>query len=232
MSDIVFVSGIDTGTGKTVATGMMARFLTERNLRAATVKPVQTGCHGFSEDVELHRKLMGTGPLPEDSRGLTAPQIFAFPGSPHLAAALEGKRVDIEKISSAVTQVSRSYDVTLVEGAGGLAVPLTMDLLTADLVAERKWPVVLVVSGKLGSLNHALLSLEALARREMTLRGIVYDYAPDVDPVIDRDTPETLIGYLGRYGFPRVLVRLGKVDLSRPGAASCDFTPLFPEVLR
>ena len=230
MNDVVFVSGIDTDTGKTVATGMMARFLTARNLRTATVKPVQTGCRGFSEDVALHRKLMGTGPLPEDAQGLTSPQIFDFPGSPRLAAALEGKRVDIEKISSAVTQVSRLYDVTLVEGAGGLAVPLTRDLLTVDFVAARQWPVVLVVSGKLGSLNHALLSLEALARRGMALRGIVYDYAPDVDPVIDRDTPEVLTEYLGRYGFPRVLVRLGKVDFVRPGATVCDFAPLFPEV--
>ena len=232
MNDVVFVSGIDTGTGKTVTTGMMARFLTERNLRTATVKLVQTGCRGRSEDVELHRKLMGTDPLPEDFCGLTAPQIFDFPGSPHLAAALEGKYVDVEKIASAVTQVSLSYDVTLVEGAGGLAVPLTQNLLTIDLAAQMHWPAVLVVSGKLGSLNHALLSLEALDRRKMSLRGIVYDYAPDTDPVIDRDTPQMLKKFLIEYGFPPVLVRLGKVDLDAPGNTICDFAPLFPEVLK
>ena len=232
MRDIVFVSGIDTGTGKTVATGMMARFLTERQVRTATVKLVQTGCRGRSEDVELHRKLMGKGPLPEDACGLTFPEVFEFPGSPHLAAALEGKHVDVEKIASVVTQVSLSYGVTLVEGAGGLAVPLTQNLLTIDLAANMHWPAVLVVSGKLGSLNHALLSLEALARRGMTLRGIVYDYAPGVDPVIDRDTPHVLTEYLGRYGFPRVLVHLGKVDPDAPEKTFCDFSPLFPEVLK
>ena len=231
MKSVVFVSGIDTGTGKTVATGMMARFLTERNVRTATVKLVQTGCRNSSEDVDLHRKLMGTGPLPEDARGLTAPQIFSFPGSPHLAAALEGKTVDVEKIASAVERVAFSYDVTIVEGAGGLAVPLTPDLLTIDLAANMRWPAVLVVSGKLGSLNHALLSLEALARRKMTLRGIVYDYAPGVDPVIDRDTPHVLAKFLTEYGFPPVLVRLGKVDLDAPENTFCDFSPLFPEVM-
>ena len=149
-----------------------------------------------------------------------------------LAAALEGKRVDVEKIVSAVDRVSRLYDVTLVEGAGGLAVPLTQHLLTIDLAANMHWPAVLVVSGKLGSLNHALLSLEALARRKMTLRGIVYDYAPDVDPVIDRDTPQMLAKFLIEYGFPPVLVRLGKVDPAAPENTFCDFSPLFPEVLK
>lgn len=86
MGSVVFVSGIDTGVGKTVVTGLMARSLLRRGVHVATVKPVQTGNVGFSEDLEEHRRLMGKS-LPEDAQGLTAPQIFAFPASPHLAAA-------------------------------------------------------------------------------------------------------------------------------------------------
>lgn len=171
MGKVYFVSGIDTGIGKTVATGMIARFLLGWNVRAATVKMVQTGCHGFSEDLELHRKLMGTPFLPEDLTGLTAPQIFDFPASPHFAAAREGRAVDTERIAGAVRQVAAKYDVTLVEGAGGLAVPLTEDLLTVDFAAGQNWPVLLVASGRLGSLNHILLSLEALRARKMRLAG-------------------------------------------------------------
>ena len=88
-SRVFFVSGIDTGVGKTVATGVMARWLLSRNISTATVKLVQTGCHEFSEDLDMHRAIMGIPPLPEDAAGLTAPQTFDFPASPHLAAALE-----------------------------------------------------------------------------------------------------------------------------------------------
>lgn len=96
MGGTVFVSGIDTGVGKTVVTGLMARFLLERGMNAATIKLVQTGNTGFSEDRDEHRRFMGKT-LPEDAENLTAPQIFAFPASPHLAAKLENRVVDVEK---------------------------------------------------------------------------------------------------------------------------------------
>ena len=88
---IYFVSGTGTGVGKTVVTGLAARDLARRGVDAITVKMVQTGDAGFSEDVEEHRRLAGGGPFPEDAAGLTAPQVFAFPSSPELSARLEGK---------------------------------------------------------------------------------------------------------------------------------------------
>ena len=246
---VYFVSGIDTGVGKTVATGVMARWLLSRNVRTATAKLVQTGCHDFSEDLDMHRAIMGVPPLPEDAAGLTAPQTFDFPASPHLAAALEHRTVDTDRIAASVREVSAHYDVTLVEGAGGLAVPLTESLLTVDFAAAQGWPVILVCSGKLGALNHALLSIEALKRRDMRLAGVVYNYCPDADPVIDADTPRMIEAALRRTGYPPALVRLGKWDAAasndveelfpRAGASArhCnsgglvlpDFTPIFPE---
>jgi len=247
---VYFVSGIDTGVGKTVATGVMARWLLRRNVSAATVKLVQTGCHNFSDDLDMHRAIMGIRPLPEDETGLTAPQTFDFPASPHLAASLEHRTVDTDKIAASVREVSAHYDVTLVEGAGGLAVPLTESLLTVDFAAAHGWPVILVCSGKLGALNHALLSIEALKNRNMDLAGIVYNYSPDADPLIDADTPRMIEAALRRAGYPPALVRLGKWDAAasndaedtfpRAGASALrcnhggpvlpDFTPIFPEV--
>ena len=230
MNRVFFVSGTDTDVGKSVATGMMARFLRERGVEAATVKLVQTGCRGCSEDVETHRRLMGIPSLPEDAAGLTAPQIFAFPASPHLAAARENRSVDTAKIAEAVRQVAARYPVTLVEGAGGLAVPLTPSLLTIDFAAGEGWPTILVCSGKLGGLNHAILSLEALARRRMPFAGVVYNYCANADPVIDRDSPETIRRYLRAYGLRDVLVRLDRVDPDRPTPP--DFSPIFaPEAI-
>lgn len=227
---VYFVSGIDTGVGKTIATGVMARWLLRRGVSTATVKLVQTGCHGFSEDVDIHRAIMGIGQLPEDKAGLTAPQTFDFPASPHLAAALEKRIVDTGTITRCVSEVSSHYDITLVEGAGGLAVPLTESLLTIDFAAAQGWPVILVCAGRLGALNHAILSIEALKNRNMRLAGIVYDFCLEADPAIDADTPRMIEAAMKCAGYPPMLVRLGKWDLAAQNAAALpDFTPIFLE---
>ena len=88
---VYFISGIDTDIGKSVAVGMMARDLHARGKRVITMKLVQTGNDGFSEDLDKHRAMMNVPRFPEDEAGLTAPQIFRFPSSPHLAAKLEGR---------------------------------------------------------------------------------------------------------------------------------------------
>ena len=229
---IYFVSGIDTGVGKTIATGVMARWLLNKGISVATVKLVQTGCRGFSEDLDMHRAIMGIRPLPEDAVGLTSPQIFEFPASPHLAAKLERRTVDTDRISECVRKVSAHYDVTLVEGAGGLAVPFTENFLTVDFAAAELWPVILVCSGKLGALNHALLSIEALRHREMDLAGVVYNYCAEADPVIDTDTPRMIASAMRQAGYPSALVRLGKWDAAvQDDSALPDFSPVFQETL-
>ena len=205
---VVFVSGIDTGVGKTVVTGELARAAIAKGRDAITVKMVQTGNVGRSEDIEEHRRIMGVGELPEDAEGLTAPQIFAFPGSGHLAARLEGKRVNLKKITSSVEACARRRELVLVESAGGLFVPLTSSVLTIDYLAERGWPLVLVTNGRLGSINHTLMSIEAVVRRGIALLAVVYDWAPDVDPIIDEDTPATIKAYLKRWGLDVPLLKL------------------------
>ena len=226
---VYFVSGIDTGVGKTVATGLMARFLRSRGVDCTTVKMVQTGNVGFSEDLLAHRELSGTGPLPEDAEGLTAPQIFAFPSSPALPASLEGRAVDLGAIDRAVAECARRRRVVLVEGAGGLAVPLDDDTLAVDFAAARGWPLVLVTSGRLGAINHILLSLEAALARGMRLAGVVQNFAPETDPRIDRDAEDRTRRFLRARGLPEALVRIPRLV---PGAPppSPDFSPLFPEV--
>ncbi len=228
MGRIYFVSGIDTSVGKTIATGMMARQLHQKGVRVATVKMVQTGCHGFSEDLEMHRQLMGVPALPEDARELTFPQTFDFPSSPLLAATLEHRAVDTRKITDAVNAVAANYEITFAEGAGGLLVPLTETLLTADLAAQNHWPCILVCNGKLGSLNHALLSLEALENRRIPLAGVVYNYCHDADPLIDNDTPAMIQRHLDTHFPGSRVVRLGEVDPAAPEKTTLpDFAPLF-----
>ena len=186
---VYFVSGIDTGIGKTYATGYLAKMWNDRGVRTITQKLVQTGNEGMSEDILLHRKIMGCGLLPEDVQGLTMPEIYSYPCSPHLAAEIDGRPIDFGKIDSATAILAERYDAVLVEGAGGLMVPLTRDFLTVDFIASRGYPLIFVTSGRLGSINHLLLSLEAVQRRNIPLHAVVYNrYPADDDKLISEDT--------------------------------------------
>ena len=218
---VFFVSGIDTGIGKTMATGLMARSLAVAGHDVITVKLVQTGNDGFSEDIDAHRAICGGVRFPEDGEGLTAPQIFKFPSSQLLAAALEGRTVDVEAISRAVRECAARHEIVLVESAGGLDVPLTDELLSIDLAAREGWPLVLVSCGRLGSINHTLLSLEAAKTRGMSVAGVVWNWCADTDPKIEEDSLETIRCYLLRWGFPPIVVRIPRFDVGGP----------YPEIL-
>lgn len=223
---VYFISGIDTGIGKTAVTGLMARWLSAVGRDAITVKMVQTGNDGFSEDIEVHRAICGGVRFPEDGEGLTAPQIFKFPSSPLLAASLEGRRVDVDAIKRAVGACAERHEIVLVESAGGLDVPLTDEMLSVDLAAKESWPLVLVTCGRLGSINHTLLSLEAAKSRGMKVAGVVHNWCESVDPEIDRDAVETVRRYLVKWGFPDVVVRVPR--FSAGGSyPDVDFSEIF-----
>ena len=220
-----FVSGIDTDIGKSIATGMMARYLYRIGRKVITLKLVQTGNTNFSEDIARHREIMGSGLFPEDSEHLTAPEIYTFPASPHLAAELDNRPLNPEKILNAVHILQERYEIVLVEGAGGLAVPLTEDLLTVDFAARQNWPLVLVTSGRLGSLNHTILSMEAAVSRKMKIAGVVYNESPKADPLIEADSERMIRKYLRRYGQAEILVRMPEVK--PPVWGETDFSAIF-----
>lgn len=200
--NIYFISGIDTDAGKSYCTAWYARELMQRDLRVITQKFIQTGNTGHSEDIDLHRRLTGTGYLPEDKEGLTMPEIFSYPCSPHLAARIDKRPIDFEKIERATRELSHRYDTVLVEGAGGLMVPLTEDFLTIDYIAEKQYPLIFVTSGKLGSINHTLLSFEAIKNRGIALDTVLYNLYPTVeDKTIQEDTMKYIKQYLSKH-FP------------------------------
>ena len=203
MNNIYFISGIDTDAGKSYCTAWYAAQLIQKGKRVITQKFIQTGNVGHSEDIDLHRRLMGTGYLPEDREGLTMPEIFSYPASPDLAARIDHREINFERIDRATQELARRYDTVLVEGAGGLMVPLKDEYLTIDYIAERGYPLVFVTSGKLGSVNHTLLSLEAVARRGIRLDTVLYNLYPTLaDTTIQQDTQQYLRRYLGRH-FPQ-----------------------------
>lgn len=205
MGKIYFVSGIDTDAGKTYCTAWLAKQLNGKGIRTITQKFIQTGNSGRSEDIELHRSIMGCGMLPEDRDFTTAPEIFSYPASPLLASKIDKRPVDFEKINNATKRLADKYDVVLVEGAGGLMVPLTENMLTIDFIAQSGYPLVFVTSGRLGSVNHTLLGLEAVAARNINLYMVMYNlYPANPDTTISDDTRCYLRSYLGTH-FPGTL---------------------------
>lgn len=201
-ADIYFISGIDTGIGKTYTTGYLAKLWNTQGQQVITQKLIQTGNVDVSEDIQQHREIMGTGWLPEDESKLTMPEIFSYPASPHLATKLDGRDIDFAKIEAATQQLAEKFEVVLLEGAGGLMVPLTTELLTIDYLEQKKFPVILVSSGRLGSINHTLLSLEALKARGLSLYALAYNLNDESqDSLISKDTSEYLKAYLAKH-FP------------------------------
>lgn len=196
-SQAIFITGIDTDAGKTYATASYARMLELQGYGVITQKFIQTGCIGTSEDIEAHRRLLGTGELEEDRLGLTAPVIFSYPASAQLAARLDGREIDLALITRATEELCDRYDRVLIEGAGGLMVPITDEYFAIDYVAEHHLPVVLTTNGRLGSINHTILSLNAIASHGLDLAAVIYNEHYDNDK--EREIAADTKAFIGRY---------------------------------
>lgn len=229
--NVFFVSGIDTNVGKTYATGALARALAQTGRTVITQKMIQTGCTELSEDIETHRRLQGIPFTDEDREGLTCPFIFTYPCSPHMAAARDGREIDLEVITRATHRLQERYEYVLLEGAGGLMVPNSFDSLAIDYVAEQGYPLILVTSGKLGSINHTLLSLLACKQYGIRVAAVVYNLYPHTDRLIEANTLKYMEQYL-RKEFPETAL-LTLPDASDGGldalAEEAAFRHLFPQ---
>ncbi|MDE7410837.1 MAG: dethiobiotin synthase [Paramuribaculum sp.] len=201
MSQTIFISGIDTDAGKSYATGYLARMLMSQGETVITQKFIQTGCLETSEDIEIHRRITGSQILPEDTSHLTAPIILSYPASAQLAAAIDGRTIDLTEIDRATAELAKHYSTVLIEGAGGLMVPITDDFFAIDYAATRSLPIALVTNSKLGSINHTVLSLEAIKSRGLRLHSVLFNHHFDTDAVISADTRAFVDRYINRH-FP------------------------------
>lgn len=174
MSHGYFVTGTDTGVGKTVIACALLHQLRGQGLKAVGMKPVAAGCERtaqglINEDVELLRAA-GAGPLPRE-----AVNVYSFepPIAPHIAAQREGVQLDLALIAQRFERLCTQSDAVVVEGAGGFMVPLTESQTFADLAVLLALPVVLVVGMRLGCINHALLTAQVIHHRGLRLAGWV-----------------------------------------------------------
>jgi len=172
-----FITGTDTGVGKTRVTLALMQHYQQQGWRVAGMKPVATGCEMTSDglrnsDAEQLLQLSGLA-IPYAQIN---PYPFLPPIAPHLAAAQVNQVIDIEKITRAYYQMSRAADVALVEGVGGWRVPLNAQQTLKDIVLSLNLPVILVVGLRLGCINHALLTAETIARDGCQLHGWIANH--------------------------------------------------------
>lgn len=167
-----FVTGTDTNIGKTLISSALLHALSQGDVRAAGMKPVAAGAElrdgaWYNEDA-ASLAAASSVKLPME---LAVPYMLREPAAPHIAAALEGVRIDPEHILACYDRITERADAVVVEGVGGFRVPLTERFDTADLAQQLNLPVIMVVGLRLGCLNHALLTAEAIAARGLKLAG-------------------------------------------------------------
>jgi len=204
---VIFIAGTDTGVGKTIVAGLLGQYLGSVGKRVVTQKWVQTGVKRFGgADLATHLKLMGKSKEDfGDNLSLMMPYSFRASASPHLAARIENRKIDSTKIKRSVKELSRRFDFVIIEGTGGLLVPLGGGKLLIDIVKGLGIPVLVVVKNRLGAINHTLLSIEALKNRGIEILGIVFNNLSkcenrivlrDNKKIVGRISKETIIGEL------------------------------------
>jgi dethiobiotin synthetase len=174
-----FITGTDTGVGKTVVTLGLMQYLQAQGQTVVAMKPVASGCErtpaGLRNADALQLQQQASIPL---DYALVNPYAFEPAMAPHIAAARAGVRIDSGKILSAYHVLARQADCVLVEGVGGWQVPLAADETLADLARALGLDVIMVVAIRLGCLNHALLTAASIAAGGSELRGWVANQIP------------------------------------------------------
>ena len=208
-NNTLFVTGTDTSVGKTFVCARLLEFMSSRGMQAGYQKWVATGVDGdLPDDLAVCRAAVSGTPMPERIEE-QVPYCFRYPASPHLAAAMEDRTIDPDVIVEQFHQAASRYDWLVVEGVGGILVPLRRDLLLADLLARLQPKTLIVARSGLGTLNHTLLTLEALRARKVPVLGVVFsDTGGAEDERLVQDNMRTI----EEIGLVRVFGRLPRLQ--------------------
>lgn len=189
MSTGIFITGTDTGVGKTIVSAVLARLLRMRGLNVGVMKPVTSGCREeagrlVSDDALLLCQAAGVE-CSEDA----APYLLREPVAPAEAARQEGVVVDFARIRASFDRLATAHDFVIVEGAGGLMVPLAGGLLVADLARQLDLPLLVVARPDLGTINHTVLTCFAAQQMGLKVAGVVINNYPAEPGLAERSAP-------------------------------------------
>ncbi len=193
----VFVTGIDTGVGKTVIAGAIAAAIKAHGLDVGVMKPVATGAREIegklvSEDTVFLKKIIDS----KDDDDLVNPICFKPASAPTMAASKTGVLIDMEKVWKAYKELTDKHDFLVVEGIGGLMVPIDETMLVADMALKMDLALVIVSKHYLGAINHTLLTLEYARSRSLRIKGIIFNMLKN---------GEDFVGEIGKFSSSPVL---------------------------
>ncbi|MDA1196906.1 MAG: dethiobiotin synthase [Nanoarchaeota archaeon] len=182
-----FITGTDTGVGKTISTALLAKVLKTKG-SVAVYKPLMCGDLTDEHPTQDLKTIQEISNL--ETNDLYDEYTFKLAASPHLAAEKENKEINKQVIIDKINELKQKYDFVLIEGAGGLLVPVTRTYSLADLIQELNEEVIVVARAALGTINHSSLTIEALKKRNITIKGIILNFYTDSE--IEQDNARIL----------------------------------------
>ena len=188
----VFVSGTDTGVGKTLVTAALALYLRRRGVDVGVMKPVETGVDDTA-DLGPDASLLQWAAATDDPPELVAPYRLKAPLAPSVAAKREGIVIDVARLLETAGRLGERHEFLLIEGAGGLMVPLAGGLLMADLIRQSGLPLLVVCRPDLGTINHTLLTTFAAQAMGIPTAGFLINNMPSEPDAACASAPETLV---------------------------------------
>ncbi len=211
----VFITGTDTEVGKTVVSAGIAGALKTRGINVGVMKPVATGAMMtedglISNDAQfLLKSIRCDGP-----RELINPVSIELPLAPLVACRLDGLQIDLNKITDAFQRLTKTKDFVVVEGIGGVWVPITEDYFVCDMIEELGLPVIVVARAGLGTINHTLLTIKALQDRGIVVKGFIINGINEKEATIAERTNPEIIEEISRIPLLGVLPFDPKIDVS------------------
>ncbi len=204
----IFVTGTDTDVGKSVIAAGLTAALRSQDIAATYFKPVQSGCREedgrlIASDARLAKTMAGL----EEPLAVLTPVVLKLPLAPAVAAAQEGVRIDLEDIARAYRHLAARNDFLVVEGAGGLYVPLVdNDFLVLDLARWLRLPVVVVARAGLGTINHTVMTVKTVQQAELPVVGIIINQYPEKPDLAALTNPGIIEAISGRPVLAKVPV--------------------------
>jgi dethiobiotin synthetase len=226
-----FITGTDTGVGKTIVSAAILRTFIKKGLKVGAMKPIETGCLN-KDGVLLPSDGMFLRDMAEmnDSLDIVTPVKFETPVSPLVASRLEDMEIDLERVFKAFENLKKKYDYLIVEGVGGLMVPILKEqkkkaekvYLVRDLIKNMELEVIIVTRPTLGTINHTLLTVEALKSKKIPIKGFIINYSTKVKNDISEKTNPDILNELLDINFLGILPYLNELTKDKIGETALE----------
>jgi len=213
----LFITGTDTGVGKTLIAGAIARILTDKGLKVGVFKPIATGCkRSWEGHVSCDTDFLAYCANSDLSLSTITPVGYSTPAAPIVSAACDGPAIDFDRIAVAYKEICQNSDIIIVEGIGGVRVPLTPEFDLLDLAVEFALPVVIVARPNLGTINHTLMTIDCVRAAELKIAGVIINGYNATESTIAEDTAPEVIAKCSGVNVLSVVPFDETVDIEAP----------------